>query len=194
MIMKKLGIVFLIILIFTLVCACSTPPKEEMEKAHNAVTRAENDADAVTYASSSLVRARDALTRMQNEADAKRYDAAKTYAAEAVTHSERAIAEGKTGAARIKDEAENLISGLAGPLAETSNSLDAALKAKDLRLDFPALTTDMESANRTYSDARQSLQGSRYRDAISQGQTVRSLIAGINAALTEGVLAVARKQ
>jgi len=192
--MKKLSIILLIFFVFALLCACSTPPKEEMEKAHNAVTRAENDADAVTYASNTLVRARDALTRMQNEADAKRYDAAKTYAADAVTQAERAIVEGKSGAARIKDEAENLINGLAGPLAETSNSLDAAWKTKDVRLDFATLTTDMESANKTYGDAKQSLQGSRYRDAISQGQTVRSILAGINASLTEGVLAVARKQ
>ena len=192
--MKKLSIILLILFVFALVCACSTPPKEEMEKAHNAVTRAENDADAVTYASNTLVRARDALTRMQNEADAKRYDAAKTYAADAVTQAERAIVEGKSGAARIKDEAENLINSLAGPLAETSNSLDAAWKTKELRLDFAALTTDLESANKTYGDAKQSLQGSRYREAISQGQTVRSILAGINSVLTEEVIAVARKQ
>ena len=192
--MNKSGIILLIILSFGLICACSTPPREDMERAHDAVTRAENDADAVTYASNILVRARDALTRMQNEADAKRYETAKTYAAEAVTQAERAITEGKTGAGRAKAEAENLINGLAGPLAETANSLDAAWQAEKIRLDFASLTADMEAARSTYNDARQSLQNDRYRDALSQGQTVRSLLSGINAALIEGVQAVARKQ
>jgi len=192
--MKRISIVFFIILISTLICACSTPPREEMENANDAVTRAENDADAVTYASNILVRARDALTRMQNEADSKRYDAAKTYAAEAVMQAERAIAEGKTGAERAKADAENLINSLPGPLAETSNALDAAWNAEKVRLDFAALTADMEAARHTYEDARQSLQNNHFRDAMSQGQTVRSLLSGINASLNEGVQAVARKQ
>jgi len=192
--MKKLSVVFIIIFVLGLVSACSTPPKEEMEKAHDAVTRAENDANAVTYASNILVRARDALTRMENEAEAKRYDTAKTYAAEAVTQAERAIAEGRTGAARIKDEAENLVNSLAAPLAETAKSLDAAWQAETIMLDFGSLNTDLEEARRTYGDARQSIENSRYREAVSQGQTVRSILSGINAALTEGVQAVSRKQ
>ena len=192
--MKKPGIVLLIILALGFTGACSTPPNEEMERAYDAVTRAENDADAVTYASNTIVRARDALSRMQNEADAKHYDAAKTYAADALTQAERSIAEGKNAAVRAKSEAENLINSLASPLTETASSLDAAWRTKKLELDFDSLTADMESAHRTYSDARQSLQNSRYQEAINQGQTVRSLLSGINAALTEGVQAVSRKQ
>ena len=192
--MKRFIIGLLIILVFGLMGSCKAPPKEEMEKAHDAVTRAENDADAVTYASGILVRARDALTRMQNEADAKRYDAAKTYAAEAITQAERAIAEGKSGAARAKDEATTLISSLAAPLAETAGALDAAWRTEKLQLDFASLTSDMEAARRNYNDAQISLQNSRYRDAISQGQSARSLLSGINAALTESVTAVSKKK
>lgn len=193
--MKKfiIGLLF-IILIFGLLCACAKPPREEMEKAHDAVTRAENDADTVMYASGTLVRARDALTRMQNEADAKRYDAAKTYAAEAITQAERAIFEGRSGASRAKDEASTLISSLVGPLAETGSALDAAWRTEKLQIDFASLTSDMEAARRNFNDAQLSLQSSRYRDAISQGQTVRSLLSGINAALTESVIAVSRKK
>jgi len=192
--MKKLGIVFLVIFIAGFFGACSTPPKEEMDKAHDAVTRAENDADAVAFASNILVRARDALTRMENEADAKRYDSAKTYAAEAILQAERAIAEGKANASRSKEDAENLINGLARPLAETAHSLDTAWRDRSLQLNFAALSADMESANRTYNDARKSLADERYREAISQGQTVRSLLASINASLTDRTLAASRKQ
>ena len=183
-----------IIIVLGFVFSCSAPPKEEMEKAHDAVIRAENDADAVMYAPTILVRARDALTRMQNEADAKRYDAAKTYAAEAVMQAERAINEGQAGAARTKTEAENLLSSLSGPLAETSSALDAAWNVDKVLLDFTALSTNLETARKTYNEALQSLQKNNYRDAISQGQTVRSLLADINSALTVKVQEVVRKK
>lgn len=192
--MRKISIILLVILGIILISACSKPPKEEMERAYSEVTKAENDADAVAFASSTLVRARDALTRMQNEADAKRYDAAKTYAEEAISLAQTAIAEGKNNSGRSKYEAESLINSLAKPLAETSNALDAAWRTDKIKLDFASLTADMESANRTYNDARQSLQDERYRDAINQGQTVRSLLAGINASLTDGSRAASRKQ
>ncbi|MDR2102358.1 MAG: DUF4398 domain-containing protein, partial [Treponema sp.] len=71
---------------------CAKPPTEEMNNAAAAVTRAENDADAVTYAGNLLVRARDTLTRMQIEAEAKRYDAARALAAEAISAADKAIA------------------------------------------------------------------------------------------------------
>ena len=82
------------ILLIILLAACAAPPTEEMERAQDAVARAENNANAVRYASNTLVRARDALGRMQIEADARRYDAARSLAAEAIELAERAIDEG----------------------------------------------------------------------------------------------------
>ena len=192
--MKKLNIIMLIVLVLVLMGACSKPPVEEMEKARDAVFKAENDADANVYASNTLRLAREAMNKMQNEADAKNYDNARNFAGEAVSLSEKAIAEGKTNASRQKDEATNLISSLSEPLAETSNSLDAAWRSERIRLDFAALQVDMEQARRGYEDARQSLQAERYRDAITQGQAVRSLLADINTALSGGAQAASRKQ
>jgi hypothetical protein len=114
--MKKLYFICTLFVI-TALSSCVTPPLEEMNKAQDAVIRAENDVDAVTYASDTIVRAREALTKMQSEANAKRYDAAKNLAAEAINLAERAITEGKAGLAQARDEATNLISSLKGPLA-----------------------------------------------------------------------------
>ena len=192
--MKKISLIPLIMFVLFLFAACSTPPTEDMERAYDAVTRAENDTNAVAFASNILVLARDALTRMQNEADAKRYDSAKIYAAEAILHAERAITEGKTNTGRAKSEAENMVNSLARPLAETANSLETAWQEEKLRLNLPALTADMETANNTYNNARENLQNERYNETISQCQTVRSLLAGINASLTDEVQAVSRKK
>ena len=76
-----------------------------MENAEAALVRAENDPDAAAYAGNTLLRARDALASMRAEAEAKRYDAAKTYAAEAVNAAEKAVNDGRAAAARAGEEA-----------------------------------------------------------------------------------------
>jgi hypothetical protein len=192
--MKTIKRIFPALLALGLILACAKPPVDEMNKASDAVTRAENDPDAVSYAGGALTRARDALSRMQSEAEAKRYDAAKNYAAEAVTNAEKAIADGKTGAARAREEAANLINSLSGPLGETADALNAARQVRNIKLDFDALSADMEAARSAYNSAQQSLQAGNYPSALSGGQNVRSLLAGVNARITEAAAAVSRKQ
>ena len=188
-------IIFSAIFVFGLaLSACAAPPTEEMSKAQDAVIMAESDADAVAYAGNTLIRARDALTRMQSEADAKRYDAAKNFAAEAVTYAEKAVADGKTGAARAMDEAANLISGLSGPLAETSSAIDTAKKVQDIQLDFDSISQEMNLAQQTYDDALQSFQTDDYKDVIDKGQTVRSMLSDINSELSQAAMTTSRKQ
>ena len=193
--MRKFYSIFpaLFILVFTLF-ACSTPPVEEMNNAMDAVTRAENDADTVAFAPNALVNARNALTRMQEEADAKRYDAAKNFAAEAISIAERAVTEGKAGAARVRDEASDLISRLSGTLSETASAVNAARDAQDIQLDFDSISRDLSLANRTYEDAMQSYQANKFRNAIAEGQTVRSLLSDINARISGAAQIVSRKK
>jgi hypothetical protein len=191
--MKKFNLYLPLLFVFTLIIvACATPPTEEMNRAHDAVIRAENDADAVTYAPNTLIRARDALVRMQAEAEAKRYDAARNFASEAISNAERAITEGRSGAGRARDEAIRLIDSLAGPLAETETAVFAA-REQALLLDFNALGSEMDLARRTYEDARRDLQAANFPDAIARGQLVRSYLSAINAQLSGAAHAIARK-
>jgi hypothetical protein len=174
--------------------ACAKPPTEEMEAAAAAVTRAENDADAVTYAASGLARAREALSRMQAEADSKKYDAAKNYAAEAVSAAEKAIADGKAGAARARDEATSLVNSVKTSLAETEQAIDAAQKVKNIQLDFNAIDRDFDTAKITTSQAEQSLAGARYQDALDKGRTARGLLSDINGKISGAAISVSRKK
>jgi len=193
--MKKIYIAISAVLIAGMVLtACSTPPTEEMQRARDAVIRAESDPDAVANAGNSLIRAREALTMMENEANAKRYESAKEYAAEAISFAERAIAEGKSALTRSRDEAENLLFSLSAPLAETTSSLNAARQVQNIILDFEALTQDLDLARRTLDDAWQSIEQNNIEDAINKGQSVRSLLAGINADISNAAQATSRKQ
>jgi hypothetical protein len=173
---------------------CAKPPTEEMEAAALAVTRAENDGDAVNYGGTSLVRAREALLRMQDEAAAKRYDAAKTLAAEAVNAAEKAISDGRAGASRARQEAANLVNGLRLPLAETGEAIGAARQSGAIELDFEGLDRDYDAALRTAGEAETSLAGNNYQEAVDKSQTVRSALSDINNRLANASQAVFRKK
>ncbi|MCL2374125.1 MAG: DUF4398 domain-containing protein [Treponema sp.] len=191
---KHIAALSTILVLGLVLAACATPPTEEMNRAHDAVIRAENDPNAVAYAGNLLVRARDALTRMQSEADARRFDAARNFANEAISAAERAITDGMSGAARARDEAANLVGSLSAPLADTSAAVGAAQQAGNLALDFDTLGWDLDSAHQTYGNARQNLEAHNYADAIAQGQNVRVLLSDINSRLNEAVqIAAVRK-
>jgi hypothetical protein len=173
--------------------SCAKPPTDEMNRATEAVSRAENDADAVLYAGNTLARARDSLKRMQAEANSKRYDAAKTYAAEAVTAADKAIADGRAAASRAKDEAAALVAELRPAIAETARSIDAAESAK-LPLDFGAIGKELDSARFSTDVAQNALAANNYQDALSNGRTARAGISDINQKLSDAALAVSRKK
>ncbi|MCL2069842.1 MAG: DUF4398 domain-containing protein [Treponema sp.] len=189
---NTLGFALVLTVGLAFLAACVTPPLEEMNQALDAVTRAENDPDAVAFAPELLIRARTALNQMQAEADAKRYDAARDFAAEAIFNAERAISEGRIASGRGRDEATSLIDSLAGPINETAAAISAAEQLR-LQLDFDSLNRDMDLARRTYDDAREDLRENRFRDAIARGQTIRPLLSDINARLGGAAQAISRK-
>ncbi|MCL1837199.1 MAG: DUF4398 domain-containing protein [Treponema sp.] len=171
-----------------LVTACAKPPTEEMNNAIEAVTRAENNIDAVTYAGNTIARAKDALARMQTEAAAKRYDAARSYAAEATAAAERAITEGRAGAARAREEAAALVAELPPLVAETRQEIAAAQTA-NLPLDFTVITTDFNTASYNADQAQEAYDGSRYQDSINLGRTARSGLADISQQISNAATA-----
>jgi len=190
-IINTFAAVFILVLAFS---ACAAPPLDEMQRARDAVTRAENDADAVTYAGNLIIRARDALTRMQSEADSKNYGAAKEFATEAINNAERAISEGLAAKARAKTEADALLSSLQNLLAETQSSLDNARNVPNILLDFNALDKDMNQARDIYDEALQSFQAGNNLDAIAKGESDRALLSDINARINNAAFDTFRKQ
>jgi hypothetical protein len=172
---------------------CAKPPVEEMDNAAAAVTRAENDPDAAAYAQETLIPARNALANMQNEAAEKRYDSAKTYAAEAVRAAERAVSDGRAGAARAREEAAALLALLPGAIAETEQTLRTA-EGKNLDLDTEALEADMEYVRRTADQAVIAAAADRNKDALELGQAARSTLSRINAQISEAAVLVSRKK
>jgi hypothetical protein len=176
-----------------LAMGCAKPPTVEMTNATEAVTRAENDTNAVTYAGGSVARAKDALTRMNAEASAKRYDSARSYAAEAIAAAERAISDGRSGAERAKNEAAAYIADLKPLIAETEQGINAA-KAAKLPLDFKSIDDDFDAARANTAQAEAAYAGNRYADAIDRGRAARVGLNGINQQLSTATLGVTRRK
>jgi len=176
-----------------LFAGCAKPPTEQMNKADEAVARAENDPDAVSYAGNLVTRAKDSLALMHEQADAKRYDAALNHAADAIATAERAINEGRAAAQRAKDDAASLISGLKPQILDTERRIDNA-KAADLPLDFETIDSDFNTAQRTFDQAQSAMSGSRYQEAIVLGNNVRDDLNDINQKLGASAMSVSRKK
>lgn len=182
----KFKYVFIVCAVFTLVVACAKPPIAEMDSAREAVFRAENDADAVIYGSSSLARAQAALKRMQSEADSKRYDAARTNAEEAVTAAEKAIADGKAGAVRARSESSSLLTGLIQEIDEASRNVSGA-RYSQLNLDYNALEKALTGAYSAADRAEAANAEGRHQDALNIAMEIRSELFRINQLISNAV-------
>jgi len=189
----KVKIILILCVVLAFVAGCAKPPLAEMENAREAVFRAENDENAVLYASSTLARARDSLRRMQMEADSKRYDAAKTHAAEAIAAAEKAIADGKAGAEKAKDESASLLSTLRPLIEEAGRNINGA-RYSNLKLDFSELNRDLNSANTAADQAEQDHIQGKFQDALDKGRTARSLVSGINEKISGAATASFQKK
>jgi hypothetical protein len=194
---RKIPVILFIPLILgitLLAGGCAKPPTEEMEAATAAVTRAENDPNAVTYAGNTLARARESLNRMQAEADSKRYDAAKSYAAEAIAAADKAVMDGQTGAARAREEAANIVAAVKAGVTETGAAIQAAQTSGKVGVDFSAVNRDFETVRRTVDQAEVSLAGNHYQDALDKGRNARAGLSDINQKLASAATAASRKK
>jgi hypothetical protein len=192
---KRTPFVLAITLLLTaLISGCAKPPTAEMENAEAALARAENDPDAVAYGNASIIRARDALSTMRAEAAAKRYDSAKTYAQDAINAAERAIADGKTGAARARDEAALSLNGVRTSLGETQRNIDAAKSVTGIELDFNGIDGDYAAAQNQADQAQSALNGADYKGSLERSQSARSLLGDINARISQASIATSRKK
>jgi hypothetical protein len=169
-----------------------------MDAAESAVIRAENDSDAVNFAGSSLARAREALTRMREEAASKRYDAAKSFAAEAVNAANKAISDGRANSmaasARAGEEAAALLATVKNSLEETGRAIDNARTVEHIDLDFGIVDQDFDTARRTTDQAEVSLAGNKYQDSMEKSRTAQGILGDISSKLAGAAVAVSRKK
>ena len=189
----RYSLICVLLVSLTLITGCTQPPTEEMDKAEEAVARAENDPDAVNYAGNLVQRAKDSLALMYEEADAKRYDSALNYANDAIDLAERAINDGFIESLRVREQALAALSGLRPQILETEQRIDNAKNAK-LPLDYDAMDRELYAARNGYDQAQSASTAGRYQEAIFLTNNARSTLSGINQKLGTTVMEVVRKK
>ena len=188
----KIKLVYILVILSVLIMGCAKPPTAEMESAVEAVFRAENDPDAVLYAGAVLSRARDSISRMEAEAANKQYDAAKTLSAEAIALAERAIAEGRAGAARARDEAAALMAGLGAEIDEAERNINGA-RYNGLPLDYAELERDIRNVHDAADRALASQAEGRHQEALDITRDIRSDLTNINGRVATAATAAGKK-
>jgi hypothetical protein len=187
------SLIFVLLVSMSLITGCARPAIDEMNAAEEAVSRAENDPDAVSYSGNLIAQAKDSLAMMYDEADAKNYNAAINYANDAIAFAERAINEGSGQAWLKKNEATAIMSNLGAQIMETGQRIETA-KAANLPLDFNSIDSDFNSAQSTYNQARSAMSGNRYQEAIFLSNSVRAGLNAVNQKLGSAVMEVTRQK
>ncbi|MDR2865765.1 MAG: hypothetical protein LBV68_09175 [Spirochaetaceae bacterium] len=185
---------FLGLIVAVIAVACEKPPTEAMDKAAAAVTRVENDIDVQVYASNNIAKIRDMLKNMRTEANQKRYAQARQLAADIIDFADKVIAEGKSAAARLHDDAANALDLMENAIRETQTTLEDARKAKQQGLKFDELDNDFTGAQSGAEQARLENNEKRYREAIDTSEGVRSALGSITAKIGEASLSQSRKK
>lgn len=174
--------------------ACAKPPTAEIDAATAAVAKAEADSDAVQYAAPSVARAKDSLARMQAAVAAKQYDSAKNLAQETIQAAEKAIADGASAKARVRDESTALLGTVKTALAETSAALASAAKVKRINLDIAGTDKEIQAAGRVVEAMGADVATGKYNEAMTKGQSVRATLGSIQQRIIGAVQAASRKK
>ncbi|MCL2185917.1 MAG: DUF4398 domain-containing protein [Treponema sp.] len=173
--------IFLALVMSVSLLGCEKPPLAEMENARERVFQADNDPDASLYAAGTLARAKNALRQMQDEADNKRYDAARTYAAEAISLAERALLDGRLGASRASEAASdnNLVSDLRKEIESTERNVNGA-RYNQMVLDYDELDKAIVNVHNRTDQVESDQAEGRYQQALDRAGSVRADLAEIN--------------
>ena len=173
--MKRLYTIIPIIIVFLCVfAACAIPPIGNMKRARDAVLQAENDENAVNYASATLLQARNFLARMQAEADARRYDEARKLAALAITYAEVAIIRGERRVRaeeirvrELRERAERIIRNEEDLIARILNDINNARLVPNTQIDFDEISRTMNFVQLLLNLHRQNFEAGNYQDVIT---------------------------
>ena len=169
-------------------------PTADIDAAKAAVAKADADGNTQNYAPDSLAVAKDSLAKTLPAVDAKKYTDAKALAQATVQAANKALADGQTGAAKAKDSATALMGTLNASVTEVENALAGAKKTRGIKLDFTALTKDLNATKAQVSAAQTDVSGNNYKSAIQKGEAARSALAELLNRIAEGVRAASRKK
>ena len=160
------------------VAGCAKPPTLELDAANSAITAAKQ-AEADVYAPDTYRSATNAMNDANTKVEQKDYEGAKASAIQAKEFADRSKSEAETSKRQIRDEAQAIINRVGPGISDTRGSLGTAPRGKGADEDLDQLNADLSQSEANLSDARSSLNGGKFKDALSQARNAETVLSQV---------------
>ena len=164
------------------VVSCGSPPQAELDAAQAALDSA-RQAGAETYAADAYNRAKNTLADANAKVEASDYEAAKTAAVSAKGQADQAKSLAESNKARIRDEAQAIVSRVSNAIGDARSAVDGAPRGKGADGDLDQLRADLGQAEASISSARSSLSSGSFNAALDQAKAGESKLNQVQSAV-----------
>ena len=171
--MRSFLTVGLILSVAFVFAGCAKPPTQELDAAQAALDEAKK-AEADIYAPDVYRSASDALNEARAKVEQKDYEGAKASALQAKQLADSSRTQAETNKRTTRDEAQALVNRVSSGLTDARTALNNAPKGKGADGDLDQLRSDLGQAEASLSDARNSLNAGKYKDAQAQARSAES--------------------
>jgi hypothetical protein len=186
--MKYLRVLIPVVLVLA-VGACAKPPQADITAARAAVDAASKNADVVAYAPDTLKSAQDKLAQMDTELTAKHYDKVKTLAQDAKATADGAAGTAASNKQKAQADATTLIDSLKKALPDASKKLAAAKRMRGVKVDFAALTKQINDAKAAIADADKDLAAGDFASALQKATAIQTQLTDSEKLVSDAVQA-----
>ena len=191
--MKALKVV-LPVMIALVVAACAKPPQADIDAARAAVSAAAKNPDVVAYAPDALKSAQDKLAQMESELAARHYDKVKPLAQDAKTAAAAAATDAAANKAKVQQMASALITALKQSLPDAASKLAAARGVRGIKLDFAALTKQLNDAQAAVADADTDLTNGNFASALGKATAVQNQLTDAEKTVSDAIQAASSRK
>ena len=168
----------LILSLVFVVASCAKPPTQELDAAKTAVAAAKQG-EADVYAPETFRSATNALNDANSKIEQKDYEGAKASAIQAKELADRSKSEADNSKQQTRDEAQAIINRVAAGLSDARSSIDQAPKGKGADEDLDQLRADLSQGETSLSDARNSINTGKFKDALAQARSAEGKLSQV---------------
>ncbi len=166
--------------------SCAQPPEAELKAAADALAAAKN-AEADIYAPETYQSAQDTLNdanvKGDPESEQRDYEAALISAIRAKELADRAMQEAGVTMEQTRNEAQDLVTRLSTDLTDFRTALNNVPRGKGADADLDQLQSDLGQSEASLSDAKNSLNTGKFKDALGQARSAEDKLSQVQGAV-----------
>jgi multidrug efflux pump subunit AcrA (membrane-fusion protein) len=144
-------------------------------------------AGAESYAADAYNRAKNTLADAGAKSEQGEYEEAKTAAVQAKEQADQAKSLAESTKARVRDEAQAIVSRVSNAIGDARSAVDGAPRGKGADGDLDQLRADLGQAEAALGSARSSLSSGNFNAALDQAKSSESKLNQVQSAVQVAV-------